>query len=437
MNYPTELGYFLVENKSAIAAITGNTLICMALLTPRWKWWTIPVFLLLFIVSTPLLFSLLSETNYTVSLTIIGYSLSFLNLLWFSNSIWQTLSLCITLSIINRLCTFLGYAISAGTDTNNYVISVFVVICTVNLILAFISWVWVRKFIRQLKHLVLRHFLWPLLSMMSIIAKLLVDFCSNNAFDLNPASDQTIIWSMIALCVFALSMLAMLLFNTISSAMLAAEKSISDHLTYALDVQKRQYESQLQTQEEIRRMKHDIKGHLITVTNLLQSGKQEEAKRYLGKITELASIGTNQIYANDPYINAVISGYSTLFERNSVKFTCDIQLPPIEKYQVELCLVFSNALQNALEASLNLPQEKRSVSVLAKMKFDYLVLQVANYFTGQVELKDGSIPQTTKDSSGHGYGLISIKTTLEALDGVLHLRTDNDVFFLEATAKIK
>jgi hypothetical protein len=437
MNYPTALGHFLVENKSAIAAIIGNTLICMALLTPRWKWWTIPVFLLLFILSTPLLFSLLSETNYAVSLTIIGYSLSFINILWFANSIWQTLSLCITLSIINRLCTFLGYAISAVTDVNNYSISVFVVICIVNLILAFVSWWWVYKYIRRLKHIILRRYLWPLLTMMSITSKLLVDFFSNNTFSLNPASDQTIIWSMIALCVFALSMLVLLLHNAISSAMLAAAKNISDHLSYELDTQKRQYESQLQNQNEIRRMKHDIKGHLITVTGLLQNGKHEEAVQYLRKITELTSISTNPTYANDPYINAVVSGYSTLFEHNNVKFTCNIQIAPIEKYPVELCLVFSNALQNALEASLKLPQEKRSVSVTAKLKFDYLVLQVANRFADKIELGDGSIPRTTKESAGHGYGLTSIKTTLEALDGVLHLRTDNDVFILEATAKIK
>jgi sensor histidine kinase YesM len=437
MNYLTALGHFLTENKSAIAAITGNGLIYMALLTPRWKWWTYPAASIIFIMSTPLLFSFLSETNYAASLAIIGYSLILLNLLWFSNSIWQTLSLSMTISIINRLCTFLGYAISTGTNDINYVKSVFVVICTVNLVLAFICWTWVRKYIRQLKHLSLRRFLWPFLTTMSIIAKLLVDFFSNNAFSLNPDSDESIIWSMIALCVFTLSMLALFLYNAVSSSLLATAKNITDHLSYELNVQKRQYEARLQNQNEVRRMKHDIKGHLITVTGLLQSGKLEEAEQYLGKITDLASISTDRTYADDPYIDAVISGYSKLLERNGVKFTCNIQITPIEKYPVELCLVFSNALQNALEASLKLPQEKRSVSVSAKIKFDYLVLQIANRFLGQVELKDGFVPQTTKDSPGHGYGLTSIKSTLEAMDGVLHLRTDNDVFLLEATAKIK
>lgn len=437
MNYPTALGHFLVENKSAIAAIIGNGLVYMALLTPRWRWWTYPAVGLLFIMSTPLLFTFLSETNYAVSLAIIGYSLTLLNLLWFSNSIWQTLTLCMTVSIINRLCTFLGYAISARTDVNNYVMSVFIVICTVNLVLAFVCWRWMRAYIGKLKQLTLRRFLWPSLTMMSFLAKLLVDFYSSNAFSLNPSSDQTIIWSMIALCVFALSMLALFLYYAISSAMLSAAKNVSDHLSFELDVQKRQYEAQLQTQNEVHRMKHDIKGHLITVTSLLHSGKQEEAEQYLGKITDLASLSTNRTYANDPYIDAVIYGYSTLFESNSVKLSCNIQIAPIEKYPVELCLVFSNALQNALEASLKLPQEMRSVSITAKIKFDYLVLQIANRFLGQIKLEDGFIPQTTKDSPGHGYGLTSIKTTLETMNGVLHLRTDKDVFLLEATAKIK
>lgn len=241
---------------------------------------------------------------------------------------------------------------------------------------------------------------------------------------------------MIALCVFALSMLVLLLYNAISSAILANEKNISDRLSYDLDVQKRYYEAQLQSQYEVRRMKHDMKGHLITAIGLLQSGKPEDAEQYLSKITDFTNKSVNHTYAEDPYIDAVVSCFATLFERGSVKFSCNIHVIPIEKYQVELCLVFSNALQNALEASLNLPPEKRSVSITAKIKFDYLVLQVANRFAGSLALADGALPPTTKGSTGHGYGLSSIKTTIESMGGVLHLRTDKDIFLLEATAKI-
>jgi len=153
-------------------------------------------------------------------------------------------------------------------------------------------------------------------------------------------------------------------------------------------------------------------------------------------ISNITSKSANHTYAADPYIDAVISCFATLFKRNNVKFSCSILVIPIEKYQVELCLVFSNALQNALEASLNLPPEKRSVSVTAKIKFYYLVLQVANRYAGLLELADGALPPTIKDSTGHGYDLSSSKTTLESMGGVLNLRTDKNIFLLEATAKI-
>jgi sensor histidine kinase regulating citrate/malate metabolism len=145
----------------------------------------------------------------------------------------------------------------------------------------------------------------------------------------------------------------------------------------------------------------------------------------------------DRVYAEDPHINAVISGYAALFECNGIKFSSNIMITPIEKYTVELCLILSNALQNALEASLQLPTDRRSISITAKIKHDYLVLQIANRFNGTIELADEALPPSTKDSTGHGYGLTSIKRTLEAMDGVLYLRTDKDIFILEATAKIK
>jgi len=436
MKFFVELGSFLVENKGAEVALFGNWMVYIALLTPRWKWWTYPMASMFFLLFTPQLFSVMSAISHASILTIMGYSLMILPLICFANSFWQTLTLCFMLSIINRLCTFFGYAFYAGFGGNDSLRSTFVILSVVYFILSFVCWIWVRKYIERLNQLTLHGYLWPMLATMSLVTRFLVDFCSDNVFNLNPTSDQTIIWSMIALCVFALSMLALLLYNAISSAILTTEKNISDHLSYELDVQKRYYESQLQSQDEVRRMKHDMRGHLITAIGLLQSGKPEEAQQYLGKVSDITSKSVNHTYAADPYIDAVISCFATLFKRNNVKFSCSIHVIPIEKYQVELCLVFSNALQNALEASLNLPPEKRSVSVTAKIKFDYLVLQVANRYAGLLELADGALPPTIKDSTGHGYGLSSIKTTLESMGGVLNLRTDKDIFLLEATAKI-
>jgi len=340
MKFFVEAIRFLVENKGSEAALLGNWLIYMTLLTPRWKWWTYPVVSMLFLLFTPALFSVMSSIGHASTLTIMGYSLMILPLICFTNYVWQTLTLCFILSIITRLCTFFGYAFCAGFGGNNSLMSIFVVLCVVYFILSFVCWIWVHKYIERLNQLTLPGYLWPMLATMSLVTRLLVDFCSDNVFNLNPTSDQTIIWSMIALCVFALSMLALLLYNAISSAILATEKNISDHLSYELNVQKRYYESQLQSQDEVRRMKHDMKGHLITAIGLLQSGKPEDAEQYLSKITDITNKSVNHTYAADPYIDAIISYFATLFERNNVKFSCSIHVIPIEKYRWN-CVSFS------------------------------------------------------------------------------------------------
>lgn len=78
---------------------------------------------------------------------------------------------------------------------------------------------------------------------------------------------------------------------------------------------------------------------------------------------------------------------------------------PFEK--PDLCALFANALDNAIEACAALDAGSRQIELSARAAKGILAVEVRNPFGGQLS---GGLPKTTKqDAANHGYGLRSIQ----------------------------
>jgi sensor histidine kinase regulating citrate/malate metabolism len=96
---------------------------------------------------------------------------------------------------------------------------------------------------------------------------------------------------------------------------------------------------------------------------------------------------------------------------------------------VEMCLVLNNALQNALEASLNVPIEQRYVTLQVKTNKNRLLLRITNHFNSKVIMDDG-LPRSTKEGEGHGYGMSTIRDAAESVGGFVVCKIEDDIFVL-------
>lgn len=125
-----------------------------------------------------------------------------------------------------------------------------------------------------------------------------------------------IIWTMIALSNFVLAVLALYLYSTLTTMKHLKLKVSTDRLIFEKEAQQRYYETQLHNQEEICRMKHDMNGNLNTISRLLSENNKDEALRYLAALSDYAENHQKSLYSNDPYLNAVVNNYATVFEEN-------------------------------------------------------------------------------------------------------------------------
>lgn len=197
-----------------------------------------------------------------------------------------------------------------------------------------------------------------------------------------------------------------------------------------LQEQKNMLEAQLDNQQRIRKMKHDMKGYTVTLLGLLAADKTKEAVAYLKGIETEVDALSEQLCVN-PYLNAVLVHYAGKLEAMGADFKRNIQIGKEELPHMELCQILANGLENACDALKGLAVEKRQVSLHMRYNKGYLMLRIRNRCRDDLYVESGTIPTTDKEGYDHGFGLITINEAAERLNGTMTCYTENGDFVLD------
>lgn len=222
-----------------------------------------------------------------------------------------------------------------------------------------------------------------------------------------------------------------IIFSALYRQLLLFRKQQSER---SLQEQKITLEAQLDNQQRVRRMKHDMKGHTITLSGLLAAGKVEEAQNYLkGVETEMDTLP--RLYCANPYINAVLVWYDQIFREMGAECSMQIQVGEEELPYMELCQILSNGLENVRNAVRELKENERKLSVQMKYSRSYLLLRIRNRCRRDLKVEKGTIPATDKEGRDHGFGLKTIQEMAKRLDGEMFCYTEDGEFVLDVMVR--
>ena len=175
-----------------------------------------------------------------------------------------------------------------------------------------------------------------------------------------------------------------------------------------LVMQRQRYESLKAAIEEARQARHDLRHQLNQISMLVEEGDMEGLRRFLARsVSRIPSLETR--FCENSAADSVVGYYCGLCGREGIPVHVRLDLPetlPVD--EMDLCLVLSNLLENALEASLRASGGNRRISVEAYMHSDRLVLiQVSNSYEGEIREKQ-SVFQSSK-RRGNGVGIQSVR----------------------------
>ena len=95
---------------------------------------------------------------------------------------------------------------------------------------------------------------------------------------------------------------------------------------------------------------------------------------------------------------------------------------------LDISTIFGNAIDNAIEASENLPEYKRLITVKAERVRDMLLITIENNTLPGNHFIEGT---TKKDHFVHGFGIPNIKKAAEKYDGQCCFQQKESIYQLK------
>ncbi len=171
--------------------------------------------------------------------------------------------------------------------------------------------------------------------------------------------------------------------------------------------------------DETKSFRHDIRNHIAVVKKLLQNGKLEEAITYVEDLDDMAEKMSFPCSTNNPVVDILVGNKLGIAKSMGIDVDCSLPLPyPCGIRDIDICIVLSNALDNAIHAVKNLDAGiEKYIRVSGRIQGDFLMMEIQNSFHGKSAFKKG-------------IGLSNVKKVAEKYGGAMSIETQENVFVL-------
>lgn len=187
-----------------------------------------------------------------------------------------------------------------------------------------------------------------------------------------------------------------------------------------------------ESDESLRRMRHETINHYTVLQKLSQAGAWDRLEKYLdGLLSDVEAVPA-MAYVSHPAINAVLTTILARAQKLGIKAEHEVSAPDTLPFpDTELCTVLMNLLQNALDANALAPEgAEKWLRVSIHIRGAHLYIGVENPRFGPVnyDKKTGLCHTTKADRTVHGYGLKAVQAIAQKYQSELLLEFPTGLF---------
>ena len=205
-----------------------------------------------------------------------------------------------------------------------------------------------------------------------------------------------------------------------------------------LDTQKELMKKQAKIQEEynlvtkenykiMEKIKNSIYFELDK--NNFDALQNKTIKDYVNQLINKKSSFYLTNYCENKIIDAILYNKSLICKKNDINISIEVYLKDnLLIKEIDLISIFTNLLDNAIEASMFLNKKNRKISINSRIINNYLVLKITNNYNNSIF--NTNFSTIKKDKENHGFGIKIIKEIVKKYDGTLKInKTDKTIEF--------
>ena len=250
--------------------------------------------------------------------------------------------------------------------------------------------------------------------------------------ELSPAvlatgSGQFLVWTVTALVVFLNLFFLVMTWRSKTTAYYRQQNAlnaqfVAGELAY--------FESYKETQDDIRRFRHDMKHHIAQLSALAERGDVPALQAYLAEFQQNWRATAETLYrtGSDP-LDAILNGRAAQLRRAHISLRVEGAFAePLALSPFDTCAIFANAVDNAIEENQRLPEgAPRWIALSIQKNAQFLVITLENPLAAPLDARR----RTKKaDTRNHGFGLYSIREKAEKNGGSIEVEQGEGVFRL-------
>ena len=236
--------------------------------------------------------------------------------------------------------------------------------------------------------------------------------------------------------VFAILILIVGIVAPVIIIMLAAEKNLKEKNEYQetyLAAELEYIERYKNAQTETRAFRHDIINNLSVVKMTLEENRSEEALEHINQLLGNVKALSPSIITGDEMLDCIVSMKADKMKEMSIDFKTDgVVDGGLHMKPMDVCSIFANALDNAIEASSK-TGDNAWVDLNIKRNEKFFIIKIANSALQKVDVEKlftTSGYTSKEDKEHHGFGLRNIRNTVEENDGLIKAESGDDYFAL-------
>lgn len=178
---------------------------------------------------------------------------------------------------------------------------------------------------------------------------------------------------------------------------------------------------------KMRGWRHDYRHHIQVMKVHAANGEYDEIDRYLDMLDEDLTQVETVIRTGNRMADAILNSKLSLAAQKEIQVKAEAKIPAaLTVSEVDLAIVIGNLLDNAIDACMELPPERRLIRIYMEMKGSYLYLSLTNTAGGR---KKHSFA-TTK-GEGHGFGLARVDDVVKKHGGYIRRASEDEAFSTE------
>lgn len=173
-------------------------------------------------------------------------------------------------------------------------------------------------------------------------------------------------------------------------------------------------------ERELRKLKHNIDNHMVVMRTLLQNNAVNDSTLLMESLDELTSFPLSVTYTNDSTLDSILNIECKKATEKGIHFLVKTHklFAPLNLYPIDKSTILCNALNNAIEASEQVEDKTIVVDIAADSKSFTITIENTSLPPRRVS---GIFMTTKHDAVNHGFGIESIRLSLEPYNGKMSI----------------